>query len=481
VALAEIAAEFLIACLCVYWLFRTSFGRAVLIWLCSGVTNAVIAISLALTLRTMYAEAFVVPTGAMSPAIYGVHCYKDCDTCGYRLAVGVSYRLRHVPSETAVTTCTNCGQSVEILPSDVTIRGDRILVNKLAEPRRWDLVVFRPPDNPDTMYVKRLVGLPGEEVEIRDGDIFIDGRRQRKTPGTAAELWLPVNDTHFRPTTPLADTERCWRSQSDEPLWQWTEDQGWRFSGASGQHDELEFSGPVLDQLAYNAEVQRWLYAYGKEWRTVRDVKVACAISRFRGDGQFGINWRFGADTVTARVSAGGDVEIIHIIDEKSEEAEANANQARMQGYLSTPLTSSTVTFAFRDGMAYVMQDDRLVVSLTPHDSDTIAKGVKLEESRQIAIYAEDCRVVLQRIQLFRDVCYLSTEDFGHYGSAPPADPIQLGDQQYLVLGDNSRQSKDSRFFGPVAADSMKGVVECIYWPPERWQRFGTTSLKEGD
>ena len=59
--------------------------------------------------------------------------------------------------------------------------------------------------------------------------------------------------------------------------------------------------------------------------------------------------------------------------------------------------------------------------------------------------------------------------------------PIQLDDQQYLMLGDNSRQSRDSRYFGPVATDSVKGVVGCIYWPPERWRQFGSPLAGGGD
>ncbi|MFP5326872.1 MAG: signal peptidase I [Acidimicrobiia bacterium] len=64
--------------------------------------------------------------------------------------------------------------------------GDRVLVNKLSydvgEVERGDIVVFeRPPHdtgNPDIKdLIKRIVALPGETVELRDGEVFIDGRR----------------------------------------------------------------------------------------------------------------------------------------------------------------------------------------------------------------------------------------------------------------------------------------------------------------
>jgi signal peptidase I len=62
--------------------------------------------------------------------------------------------------------------------------GDRVLVNKLSyklhDPRRGDIVVFKAPEGAATAeikdLVKRLVGLPGETIEGRDGKIYINGR-----------------------------------------------------------------------------------------------------------------------------------------------------------------------------------------------------------------------------------------------------------------------------------------------------------------
>lgn len=58
--------------------------------------------------------------------------------------------------------------------------GDRILVGKFAyrlrEIRRGDIVVFRYPLNPNKDFVKRVVGLPGERIEMREGLVQINGR-----------------------------------------------------------------------------------------------------------------------------------------------------------------------------------------------------------------------------------------------------------------------------------------------------------------
>ena len=45
-----------------------------------------------------------------------------------------------------------------------------------SEPDRGDIVVFYAPDKKDTLYVKRVIGLPGETVQIIDGQTFIDGK-----------------------------------------------------------------------------------------------------------------------------------------------------------------------------------------------------------------------------------------------------------------------------------------------------------------
>jgi signal peptidase I len=51
-------------------------------------------------------------------------------------------------------------------------------IHPFSPPQRGDIVVFDPPvENPDEPYIKRIIGLQGETVEIRDGGVFIDGIR----------------------------------------------------------------------------------------------------------------------------------------------------------------------------------------------------------------------------------------------------------------------------------------------------------------
>ncbi|NDO47248.1 signal peptidase I [Clostridium sp. MD294] len=61
---------------------------------------------------------------------------------------------------------------------------DRIVAFRLSylfgEPDRGDVIVFHFPDDPTgkTLYVKRIIGLPGEKLEIKKGRVYINGNRQ---------------------------------------------------------------------------------------------------------------------------------------------------------------------------------------------------------------------------------------------------------------------------------------------------------------
>ena len=89
------------------------------------------------------------------------------------------------------------------IPSDsmmpTLLDGDFIFVNKevvaLGEPQRGDVVVFRLPSDPSTNYIKRLVGLPGDHIVVREKRVYVNGEE------------MPVRlDGMFEPfaSTPLA-------------------------------------------------------------------------------------------------------------------------------------------------------------------------------------------------------------------------------------------------------------------------------------
>ncbi|MBR1701722.1 MAG: signal peptidase I [Lachnospiraceae bacterium] len=66
--------------------------------------------------------------------------------------------------------------------------GDQLFVDKLSyrfrEPQRFDIIVFPLRGAADTYYIKRIIGLPGETVQIdQDGSIYIDGERLEESYG----------------------------------------------------------------------------------------------------------------------------------------------------------------------------------------------------------------------------------------------------------------------------------------------------------
>lgn len=57
--------------------------------------------------------------------------------------------------------------------------GDRVFGNRLSykfsDPKRFDIIIFKYPDDESQLFIKRIIGLPGETVEIHDGNIYING------------------------------------------------------------------------------------------------------------------------------------------------------------------------------------------------------------------------------------------------------------------------------------------------------------------
>lgn len=82
-----------------------------------------------------------------------------------------------------VQSVTMVGQSMDPVLSNQ----DVVLLNKRAytfkEPKRYDVVAFKLKDEPDAYFnIKRIVGLPGETIQIKNGKIFIDGDVLTDTP-----------------------------------------------------------------------------------------------------------------------------------------------------------------------------------------------------------------------------------------------------------------------------------------------------------
>jgi signal peptidase I len=111
------------------------------------VKGPVLVLGLVLASRTVLAQPFYVPSGSMEPT----------------LQIGDELMVSKFPY----------GYSRYSLPIDLGISSGHRLLEKL--PQYGDVVVFRLPRDPDQVYVKRAVGLPGDRLQMRAGRLWING------------------------------------------------------------------------------------------------------------------------------------------------------------------------------------------------------------------------------------------------------------------------------------------------------------------
>jgi signal peptidase I len=104
-------------------------------------------IAIVLLTKTVAAEAYYVPSGSMLPS----------------LLIGDQLLVTKFPY----------GYSRYSLPVPLAPASTERLLGKL--PQRGDVVVFRLPRDPSQTYVKRVVGLPGDRVQMRDGRLWLNG------------------------------------------------------------------------------------------------------------------------------------------------------------------------------------------------------------------------------------------------------------------------------------------------------------------
>lgn len=79
---------------------------------------------------------------------------------------------------------------------ETIMTNDRIfgfrLAYKFDQPKRYDVIIFKYPDNPRELFIKRIIGLPGETVSMREGKVYINDSEK------------PLDDS-FCPEDPLGD------------------------------------------------------------------------------------------------------------------------------------------------------------------------------------------------------------------------------------------------------------------------------------
>jgi signal peptidase I len=178
-ACLEFAAAVIVAWSVIARVFRVRFLRAVQAWFPTLAASVATILLVLLVLRPFVYDAFVVPTNSMAPTLVGDHWRGMCPECGepnYTSPVDARYGRPDPPP----MICRNFHVAQHSTPGKRVYSGDRFLAAKFFAPRRWDLIVFQYPEDPSTLYVKRLVGLPGEEIIIREGSVWANGKELKR-------------------------------------------------------------------------------------------------------------------------------------------------------------------------------------------------------------------------------------------------------------------------------------------------------------
>ena len=132
---------------------------------------------------------------SMAETLLGPHHSATCPACGFGLRWDASNAS--VPSR-ATIVCQNCAERIDFEGSPIQ-PGDRRRLDRQSlrrrPPRRGDIVVAK---LRDANSIKRVQGLPGERVEIRDGDLIVNGVRRTKSLGEFKRVARLLHDDTFR-------------------------------------------------------------------------------------------------------------------------------------------------------------------------------------------------------------------------------------------------------------------------------------------
>jgi signal peptidase I len=204
-------------------LMKTTYGHAWYLWILSHLIFAGLAAAvLFLAVKPMIMEVWTTWSNHMAPTIIGWHREDVCSLCG-------GERISHAGEPGTkraelvdriadpIGICAKCRKISEIDEPDQLRKlpvktPDRVLVNRLLKPKRWDMIAFRHPLLPER-DLDRLVGLPGETVYLKDGWLWVDGVRI-EPPKELAGLEYDANLNGRR--TAFGSEEKPWKLGPEE-------------------------------------------------------------------------------------------------------------------------------------------------------------------------------------------------------------------------------------------------------------------------
>ena len=408
---------------------------------------------LAAILQTWFLDGLLSPYritgGSMAGTLLGRHRDVPCADCGYTFSCDTD-----VLPAAARAVCPNCGYAANDMGASLPdLPGERVLIDRsaflLRPPRRWEVVAFRWTQPADAILVKRVVGLPGESIDIRNGDVYVDGRIQRKNLSQQHALAVLAHDADFEPTREPKPPPR-WRAESagsrwtsaggrfihtagpdDEPI-DWLAYHHWqRLAGDDGSVRET----PVTDICGYN----QWQPRREEDVHAVADLMLSFRLAEATGRGVLAVRVTDGRDDFEVRLRFDEDrpgYQILHI---------------------GQPIPDATGEIPAKRGARIVkvsLVDQQFLLAV---DGQTLVAW-PFERSEPasppacpLSIGAQGLAATVCDLRVYRDVYY--TEPIGQSTGPGVGRPVHLGAGQYYVLGDNSPVSEDSRTWSKGGPD----------------------------
>ena len=467
--------------------------------------SIVIAFAMAFVFRGYVIEGFVIPTGSMAPTLMGKHVLARGESSGYAWPVGpweyTGGFQRGVPltTQTRVEVTDPITDAVVIETNARLRAGDRVFVLKylpiLHEPKRWDVAVFKNPATPEN-YIKRIVGMPGEQLALVDGDVFTrpigddvsaprrgpDAWRgggwsiERKPERIQRSMLQLVHDTAFTPPEPGPEYRSPWvadagfeglnSSRAIEKTAQGRALLAWRasrsiddgytynevprsatFVGQAGVYPVSDIAVTLaIEPSAEGAVITPELEARGMVFRAT--VGPGSIVIERRVDVDGTPEWRTLDERPFAGLMPGRTtrVEFWHIDQAVSVyvEGELVAGGPEAGAYDLTPAARLEASTG-RDYLAQVT--DRTTGD--PRVSPSALANPSLYRRPSLKIAIDGPPATLHRLRLDRDVHYQLSELRGSVatrGGHPEFFPT-LDNDRFFVCGDNSPSSKDSRLW----------------------------------
>lgn len=445
-----------------------------------------VAFILALVFQGFAVQAFQIPTGSMAETLRGAHYRFRCYRCGYEFDVGKGEISLDRP------LCPNCKYYQPTEAFAPPKNGDRIFVLKCIyqffEPKRWDVVVFKNPTEPHTNYIKRLVGLPGETIQLIDGDLYIDGRIATKPLNVQAELWMPIFVQDYQPFSAAEHFNESIRQGRDRHNEIWRQP----FENENGSVWKVQPACYVLNDTAGtihtmtyqtdNRSEFRATYAYnGSTAYAYRplcsDLMITFYAKGRSPNGCIGASLEKDGVLYSGRVDFDGSLVFTKTVDDITTEL---AETGLIGGFQ----TDEYEKFEFANvDQQLVLRwgEKRFAYDLSGDAADRRPAGA--ENTPAVKIFASGS-AQLCHLGLYRDIYYLGE---GEALRATVNKPFTLRDDQFFVCGDNCNDSLDGRLWsvrgignngktyrtGTVPREYMMGKAVMVYWSqafkPARW------------